>query len=162
MKNIIVSISLLIFVFFPVKKFFAQLDSLSKGDRIRITYQEYLYKPTICSFEKVVRDSLIVGMHNKIFPIPLERIQKIEICKNKERNTVTGIIIGSVIGGLALGITMHTVGKDKEGFSKVGQLGFWGGFASGLIIGGSIGALIGYNTYTDKWSEIVISKQFEL
>lgn len=160
MKKIIFSIFLLIFVFSPGLKLIAQLDSLSNGDIIRIKYQVYPFRTVICSFEKIFSDSLFVEVNGKSLTVPLEQIQKIEIFKNKERNTVTGIIMGSVIGGLALGIAMHIEEQQAEGWGKIGSPGFGRGFVLGLIIGGGIGALIGYNTYSDKWSEIAISKRY--
>ena len=154
-KVLIILISLLSF-FCANQQVYAQLDSLSKSDRIRITSTKYFLEPTIAIFEKLHSDSLFFNINNRTLAIPVNLITKIEISKKQKRNTVTGMIAGSLVGGLILGVAMHTEEQQAEGFGKVGQPGFWGGFASGALLGGGIGALTGSQIKSEKWKQISI------
>lgn len=58
-----------------------------------------------------------------------------------------------------MGIAMHFKEQQAVGFGEVGQPGFWGGFAAGALIGGSVGALIGHNIHSDRWEKIPIIKK---
>ncbi|OIP57076.1 MAG: hypothetical protein AUK34_10255 [Ignavibacteria bacterium CG2_30_36_16] len=163
MKKIFVSLIffLILFFSFPSKQF-AQLASLSRGDRIRITSQEYFYQPLVCKFDQINLDTMAINISSKIIFIPLGQIQRIEFSESLKHNTVNGAILGSIFGGISLGITMYLINENSGGWSKVGQPGFWGGLISGVLIGGGIGAIIGYNYLTDDWQEIRIIKRIEL
>lgn len=152
---------LLILFFSSCLKINAQLDSLSMGDKIRILATNYFLQPTIATFEKATDDSLSFNLHKRNVVIPLNIVRKLELSTGKNRNTTIGMIAGSIIGGAILGLVMKNEDNNAKGFGKVGQPGFWGGFASGVIIGGGIGAFIGYHYVTDNWQEIRISKKIE-
>ena len=157
MNKKIIFIILLSLLFSPKTKLFAQLDSLLKDDRIRITASKYFYQPTVITFEKFQSDSLFFNMNTRTSAIPIQYLQKIELLKGKKRHTITGMISGAVFGGLILGISTKITEQNAEGFGKVGVPGFWGGFASGALLGGGIGALFGYKIKSDRWKEITIS-----
>ena len=157
MNKKVIFIILLTLLFFPKSELFAQLDSLSQGDRIRVTASKYFYKPVTAIFEKRHSDSLFFSMNTRVFSIPIQYLQKIEVSKGKERHTGTGLILGAVFGGLVLGISMKIAEQNAEGYGKIGYPGFWGGFASGALLGGGLGALIGYQIKSDKWKEITIN-----
>lgn len=157
-KVLIILISLISF-FCANEKLYAQLDSLSNGDRIRITATKYFFQPTIATFEKLHSDSLFLNINNRTLAIPVNLIKKLEVSKKQKRNTITGIIVGSLAGGVVLGIAMHFEEQQAEGFGKVGQPGFWGGFAYGALLGGGVGALIGSQVKSEKWEQISIKEK---
>lgn len=125
MKKIFFSLIffLILFFSFPSEQF-PQLDSLSRGDRIRITSQEYFYQPLICKFDKINLDTMAINISSKIISIPLEQIQRIEFSKSLKHNTVNGAIWGSVFGGISLGITMYLIKKNSRNGQKLGNQGF--------------------------------------
>jgi putative effector of murein hydrolase len=157
-KVLIILISLISF-FCANQQVYAQLDSLSNGNRIRITATKYFLQPTIATFEKLHSDSLFFNINNRTLAIPINLIKKLEVSKKQKQNTITGIIVGSLTGGVVLGIAMHSEEQKAEGFGKVGQPGFWGGFASGALLGGGVGALIGSQIKSDKWKQIYIGRK---
>lgn len=156
MKIIFISFILLTSLFSPESKLFAQLDSLSQGNLIRITAPKYFYHPITCTFDMMKSDSIFFKMNSRTSAIPIQYLQKVELSKGKKRYTVTGVIAGSVFGGLILGVSMNAAEQNAEGYGKAGQPGFWGGFAVGALIGGGIGALIGHKIQSDRWKEIAI------
>ena len=157
-KVLIILISLILF-FCANQQVYAQLDSLSSGDRIRITATKYFFQPTIATFEKLHSDSLFININKRTLAIPVNLIKKLEVSKKQKRNMITGMIVGSLAGGVVLGIAMHFEEQNAEGFGKVGQPGFWGGFATGVLLGGSIGALVGSQLKSEKWEQISIKEK---
>jgi len=152
-------LTLLFTIFCASPKLYAQLDSLSNGDCIRLTGTKYFLQPTVATFSRIHSDTLFCYINNKVFAVPVNHLQKLEIPIGKRRHTIKGMIIGSISGGLILGIAMHSEEQQAEGFGKVGQPGFWGGFASGALIGGGLGALIGSQIKSDKWKQINIGEK---
>ena len=146
-------------IFCASPKLYAQLDSLSNGDRIRLTGKKYFLQPTITTFNKLQTDTLFFNINNNASAIPVNLLQKLEVSIGKKRQTVKGMIFGSIAGGLILGIAMHSEEQQSIGFGKVGQPGFWGGFASGALLGGGVGALIGTQIKSDKWKQIYIGSK---
>ncbi len=159
MNKVLIILIFLISFFCANQQVYAQLDSLSNGDRIRITATKYFLQPTIATFEKLHSDSLFFNINNRKLAIPVNLIKKLEVSTKQKRNTVAGIIAGSLVGGLILGVAMHSEEQQSEGFGKVGQPGFWGGFASGALLGGGVGALIGSQVKSEKWEQISIKEK---
>lgn len=157
-KVLIILISLISF-FCAKQQVYAQLGSLSNGNRIRITATKYFIQPTVATFEELHSDSLFININNRTLGIPVNLIKKLEVSKKQKRNTITGMLVGSLAGGLALGIAMNSEEQKAEGFGKVGQPGFWGGFASGAVLGGGIGALIGRQVMSEQWEQISIKEK---
>ena len=160
MKKITITIIVLVSLLFTESILFAQLDSLSQDDRIRLTASEYFIQRIDCKFDKIQSDSLFISMHSEKFIIPVQHVQKIELWKGKKRNTFTGALVGVVIG-LVLGVTLALVDpqdSDDNGFQfhldlktklLIGSL-------AGPLIFGSTGALIGTFIQSDRWEEITI------
>lgn len=127
--------------------------------KIRITATKYYLESAIATFKKLHSDSLFFNINNRTLAIPLNLITKLEISKKQKRNTVTGMIAGSFVGGLIPGTVMRTEEQQAEGFGKVGQPEFWGGFASGALLGRGIGALIGSQVKSEIWEQISIKEK---
>lgn len=163
MKKVFIILISLISFFCASQQVYAQFDSLSQGDRIRITATKYFFQPTIATFEKLHSDSLFFNINNRKFTIPVNLIEKLEISKEQKRNTVTGMIAGSLAGGLILGVAFHIQEQQAEcsGWGCIGDIhpGFWGGFASGALLGGGIGALVGSQIKSEKWTQISIKEE---
>lgn len=157
-KSFIILISLFSF-FCANQKACAQLEKLTGGERIRITAIDYFFHPTIAVFEKIYFDSLFCTINNKKMGIPIPFIQKLEISQKKKRNTITGMIAGSLVGSVVLGVAMYSEKQNSQGFGSIGQPGFWGGFASGAILGGGLGALIGSQVQSERWEQISIKEK---
>lgn len=157
-KMTVLLISLISF-FCAGQEVHAQLDSLSKDDVIRITAPKYFIQPAVATFERQHSDSLFIIMNNRTSAIPFKHLQKLELSTGEKHSTVEGIIIGSIAGGLILGIAMHSEELHAEGYGKIGQPGFVGGFVSGILIGGGIGALIGNQIKSDEWKHIAVDKK---
>jgi hypothetical protein len=162
MKSLLFSSLLFIIYFFCQINLSAQIDSLSKGSQIRLSSIQNFYQPIICTFSKFGLNTVFISYINRKIEIPIQQIQKIEFLKTNKRNTLIGLIAGSLVGGIAFGTIMQLTSKSSTGWSKVGKIGFWEGFASGIIIGGGVGASIGYQIKTKNWQEIKILKQFSL
>ncbi len=154
---------ILLLVFFTIlcaaPRSHAQLNRLSHGDLIRLTGTKHFPRPAIATFGKLQNDSLFFSIHNQTFAIPVDHLRKLERSTGQKRQTVTGMITGSIAGGLLLGMAMRSEGQQSEGFGKAGQPGFWGGFASGALIGGGMGAFIGHHIKSDVWVQINIGEK---
>lgn len=161
MKNIFIFLLFSLFLFFPITSS-AQIDSLVEGSKIRVTLHQNFYKPIIGTFNNFKLNAISILIADKEITFPNYQIQKIEILKGMKRETFTGAVVGSILGGFILGIILNIENQNSEGFSKIGLPSFWGGFAAGALIGGGVGGVIGYNTKNPVWQEIKISKQFNL
>ena len=95
-------LTVLFTIFCAGSKLYAQLDSLSRGDRIRITGTKYFLQPTIATFSRIHSDTLFFSLDNRAFAISINQIEKLEIPIGKKRHTITGMIAGYIAGGLNL------------------------------------------------------------
>ena len=133
MKRLLVSTFFFILIF---QNFLdAQTDQLKADDCIRVTAIDHFYTPVKGNFQSLFQDTLKFSMQDKIFPIPISDLQKLERLEGKKSNVITGGIIGAVSGGLILGVLADSEKKDGEGFASVGQPGFPGGFLAGALAG---------------------------
>lgn len=158
-KKAIIPFILFATFFFLPPNLLAQLGSLSRGDRIRFSIADYFASSRTGTFEKSTADSIFIKVYSGTIAIPILSLRKMEVSKGRTRHTVAGLITGSVLGGLGLGVAMHAAEQNRSGYGSVGQPGFWGGFASGALLGGGIGAFIGYKIESDRWKEITLERK---
>ncbi|RKY87439.1 hypothetical protein DRQ09_04495 [candidate division KSB1 bacterium] len=133
---------------------FAQLPSIEQGRLIRVTSTRYLNSPMIGKIKKISSDSLLFFVGNRLFVLPANEIQKIEVKVKQKRHTTEGFILGAVPGAFLLGTYFYNEEKNAKGAGKIGQPGAEGGIVMGLLSGGIIGGLIGHSVITAIWQEI--------
>lgn len=132
--------------------------NLAGGNRIRITASRYFNAPAIGNFERLSGDSLYFRMNRRVTGLPLSQIQILEKSAGLKNHQTTGTIAGAVAGGLLGGLIFYGIKENSEGFDKVGQPGFAGGFVAGALIGGGAGFLIGRSVNSDIWKEVKIKR----
>lgn len=136
----------------------AQLSMLSPGERIRITAPKNFVQPVIGEFSKVLKDSVCFTMGSKIFVVPFQNIEKIEVRRGHHRNAKKGAIIGAITGGFSLGLIAYSdASKSKDGWEIISPgNAFTGGFLTGAVVGGGLGAIIGKGIRSEKWVTLKI------
>jgi hypothetical protein len=138
---------------------YAQVDSLYKGDTIRVTAPKYLAQSLTGTFSELKKDSLAFNIYEKVlFAIPLQQITKLEVARGEEGNALKGAIIGALSGGLGLGLiaAIDASGKQKGWFTATPGQAFVSGLIPGLLLGSVTGAIIGSGSKSVRWVEVSI------
>lgn len=132
----------------------AQVNGLSKGDRVKVTikgksHERYIgYVVEQSSFAILLR-------HNKTnMSLPLNSIESIYVKRGDKRRTGLGIGIGLVSGGI-IG-ALHTKKPNYEEDLFAGLDNFVK-VSGGAVIGSLTGALIGSMFKTKRWLPIPIT-----
>ena len=138
----------------------AQLNSLSRDDKIRISfdldYGQYFHG-TYLNFKK---DNIYILIDNKSVAIPLQNIKKIEVARGKKSVIKKGAIIGAIAGGIGLVVVaLISVSQQQERLlaPEPGEA-FFSGLILGALGGAGAGALAGSQIKTDYWEEIYQAK----
>ncbi len=134
----------------------AQLSTLQKDDRIRVTCPAYFNERMEGTFIKTETERLLFKIQSYHFSIPLNEIEKLEAVRKKTRNTKKGALIGALSGGFGLGLVgAFSVSGDQDGWVNPSPgKAFIGGLGIGGLIGGGIGAFFGHRVYSYVWKEI--------
>ncbi len=171
MRHATILVAILAFV--PLAGATAQLP-IRKGARVRVT------RPPICpptdticvggrplqsvgTFWAWGTDSLIIESNGNALALPLDSVTKLEVSRGQKSHTVAGAIIGSLVGGVAVGaIAIATYEECEGGWGCIGDFGpgfaaLVGGLVGGLG-GGVVGALVGRSIKTDRWQEVPLDR----
>ena len=132
----------------------AQKTILKQNDKIRITSDEYGLKKQELTFSSYQENRLLF-QGDKIYEIPLDKIDRLEVLKGKKRSSSKGVLIGMAAGAGIGAIAGAGVNCDNLYDGDVGQMtcvGLFGGIGAGS--GLLFGAIIGSISKTDRWVEI--------
>ncbi len=152
-----------LFVMFTLSKItFAQVNTLKKGDRIKLSAPSVSKKPLVGTF--MTRSNTLTVLYrskdDSTYYIINTLIDRIYISSGKKRNTGRGALIGAVSGGLILGITASVTNSEIE--TKIDP-DISGGFeyvvvgaAIGILGGGAVGAIIGAINQTEQWERMPV------
>lgn len=156
--KILINILVFIIIFLSPGIIYAQADSISSGDVIRVNAPKYFHDSMVGNFISIKIDSLYLQINKRLFTIPLQQITKFEVSRGKRTNTKNGAIIGGFSGGLGLGL-IAAIGAsgEQEGWSIItpGQA-FLAGLVTGSLIGSVTGAIIGSGIYSPRWVEVTV------
>lgn len=157
-SKILIITSLLFFTTILVTE--AQVTSVEKGDKIRVTAPGDLTGKKSGIVTAVTADSLRFMHRDSSIHVSLRSIEKLEISTGQKRSAGRGALIGAGGLGLTLGLLMmstdETCDSDDEWcfdlFSSSDS--FKLGLVSGALIGGVGGAIIGHFIIRDRWEKI--------
>jgi hypothetical protein len=159
MKRCLLSF-LIIMGIFSLQNIYAQVTTLSEGDKVRIWKQDPLAGSITGQFSRLGPDTLQLYSYDRIVQIPISDISRIDVSIGTKRNTFPGLIFGSVLGALA-GIAMSS-GSNRSSDSGGWDLNYLvidtgTGAIIGGLLGGLIGGLAGHSMKVNRWSQVPLN-----
>lgn len=138
----------------------AQVSSIEKGDKIRVTAPGELTGRSIGILTYVTGDSLYFMHRDSTINVSLASLSRLEVSTGQKRFAGRGALIGAGSLGLTLGLVMmstdETCSSDDEWCMDLfsGSDAFKLGFVAGALMGGLGGAIIGHFIKRDRWEKI--------
>ena len=138
----------------------AQITSIEKGDKIRVTAPGELIGRSTGIVTDITGDSLRIMHRDSTINISLASLSLLEVSTGQKRFAGRGALIGAGSLGLTLGLVMMSTDENcssDEGwcidlFSRSDS--FKLGLVSGALLGGVSGAIIGHFIIRDRWEKI--------
>jgi hypothetical protein len=140
---------------------FSQSSRIRTGEQVRIK-TIYSGKPVIGSVMDLDYAGLFVYSDHGEFLFMHSDIRTLWVRREGKRNVGRGFMIGALSGGTLSGIistatwdgcTQYGMFGGCVGPSSKGEAFFWGAI-DGVVVGGLMGAAIGYYTKTERWVKI--------
>jgi hypothetical protein len=154
----------LLFTLVSWNSVYAQLNSLKKGDKIKVWALALYNKSIVGQFTDRNDDIITVVSNNEFTLIPLAAVNKIQISTGKKRCHFRGAGIGALIGTVSFGLVSLasnlgeekcTLGEGCSGHTKFGtEMGYIMMPVVGAVFGTVIGFVVGSLYKTDKWETI--------
>lgn len=162
----IISVSLLFLMMNPSITD-AQTSRLQVGDRIRLTapvIDSKRIKGTVMEIDKSV---LVLSVKDSTFYVSESLIQNMETSTGKRRVIKKGLLLGAFTGTLTFGLlsvfTNNSCGFEEDCiFPNRNGDAFLRGATSGVIVGGTAGAIAGFFIKMDIWERIPVSVAMDL
>jgi hypothetical protein len=138
----------------------AQSSRITTGEKVRIK-TTYYAKPITGSVLDVIHSGIYVNSDHGELLFAHSDIRNMWLLRQDKRNVGTGFILGAISAGLLSG-TISAITWDGctnsgwfgcVGPSSKGEAFFWGA-VDGVIVGGLMGAVIGYYTKTERWVKV--------
>lgn len=145
----------------------AQIDSLKKGDRVKLIAPSVSGKALIGNI--VMRSPSVTYLFrfrdDSTYHIPNSSIEHLSISRGKKRRTLRGAVIGAASGGLLLGIVAVATNPepdpcDEDPYFLCGAFEFSDTEAFGIgalvggVVGAAAGAIIGTFVRADRWERV--------
>jgi hypothetical protein len=110
--------------------------------------------------EAITEKSIILTIKGHHRPIPRNQVKAVEIVCGRKKNIGKGVLIGTAVGGIGLGLLAAREASDKQGKLLVPppEEAFASGFLIGGLLGAGAGAIIGAGTYSHRWKEIPLEE----
>ena len=149
---------------------FSQNIRINTGEQVRVK-TTHSNKPLKGMVMDVLQSDLYVTSSEGEFLISQSEIRTLWVKRPKQRNTSSGFWIGGLSGSLLSGTIAALTWEACVSTSFLGCLGasskgetIFQEAAGGFLVGGMMGAAIGYFTKTDRWvkirgSDLMISSQ---
>ena len=156
--KVLINILVVIIIFLSPGIIYAQANSISNGDVIRVTAPKYFHDSMAGNFINIKTDGLYLQINQRLFTIPLQQITKLEVSRGKRTNTKKGAIIGGFSGGLGLGLIapIGASGEQEGWLTPTPEQAFAVGLVTGSLIGSVMGAIIGSGIHSPRWVEITV------
>lgn len=129
----------------------------SPGDRVRITETANVpFTGTVLTFNS---DTLSVALGKDVRFLPIRDVRKLEVSLGQRRNTLRGLAIGALVGGIGAGLLFaYQVSQEScPGGCLViitPSQAFLAGGILGGIGGGLLGTIIGTAVQTERWQRV--------
>lgn len=158
-------LSVIIFAPPLVAQEYALLESLSPGNRVRVTAPKFFQKIKLSrplrkktrivgTVMAVNADTLSLRIKKQSEPlmIPLSYLKKIEVSRGKKSRAIKGAFVGFLVGFATAEAVCADIRYEDSGTMGPDQ------WACGLLIGGPaggvIGAVMGAASKGDRWEEV--------
>jgi hypothetical protein len=145
---------------FSLQNTYAQVTKLSEGDKVRIWKKDPLAGSITGQLSSLTPDTLQLLSDDRIVQIPITDISRIDVSIGTKRNTLPGLMFGSVLGALA-GVAMSsgsTGSSDTRGWDlNYSIIDTGAGAIIGGLLGGLIGGLAGHSMKVNRWSLVSLN-----
>ncbi|MEE8043042.1 MAG: hypothetical protein V3T15_09625 [Pseudomonadales bacterium] len=130
-----------------------QQDSLTYGDRVRVTAPQLVLHETVGRFEALRHDTLVVRADSAL-RIPLNLVTRLEISHGRSNSPmILGAAVGAVAGGVA-GAALASTETCPGRFLAPDPCPverYAGAIFLGVLLGGAVGGGVGAVLRTERW-----------
>ena len=126
----------------------ADEHAVSIGDRVRVSAPSVSPKRIEGTLVVVDSETLTIASGGASVGVPRSGIAKLEVTRGRKSHWVTGALIGAG-WGVGVGVLFSNPPSSADHFSID-----TGALAAGVVMGATLGALIGAVLRTDRWTTV--------